>query len=249
MTASLTQTQQKLGNLECIILDTPGCDEKVDALVIICHGFGAAGDDLVPVAGEIFRVAESNLPNVRFVFPAAPIQLDASGYYDSRAWWPIDMIKLQQMMERGEYRDLRKDQPELLAERNAELVATMQQAMQSAAVDHSKVILGGFSQGSMLATEVAISLPEMIGGLVVWSGTLLCEDQWRQNAANKKGLKVKQTHGKIDPILPLQGAELLRDMLLEFEANIQFAEFEGPHTIPETGITMALDLIQEVVAS
>ena len=36
---------------------------------VLCHGFGAPGDDLVALTQFI------NAPNTRFVFPAAPIEL------------------------------------------------------------------------------------------------------------------------------------------------------------------------------
>ncbi len=56
----------------------------------------------MPCAAELFAARPGELAHVRFVFPAAPIQMDPTGMYDSRAWWPIDMIKLQSMMESGE---------------------------------------------------------------------------------------------------------------------------------------------------
>jgi hypothetical protein len=67
----------------------------------------------------------------------------------------------------------------------------------------SKVIVGGFSQGSMLATEYTFHcgghLPEsypqhlypsdLPGGLAVWSGTLINSDKWRDFAAKIKERK------------------------------------------------------------
>ena len=57
--------------------------------VVLLHGFGAPGDDLVP----LWRVLD--VPReVRFVFPAAPLPLDM-GYGDARAWWLIDMERIE----------------------------------------------------------------------------------------------------------------------------------------------------------
>jgi predicted esterase len=52
---------------------------------VLLHGFGAPGDDLLPLAEAL------DLP-VRFVFPAAPLELGMGGFYgDSRAWWMLDL--------------------------------------------------------------------------------------------------------------------------------------------------------------
>src|SRR5262245_45871791 len=57
-------------------------------LVVLLHGFGAPGDDLVP----LFR--QLDVPrSVRFAFPEAPIDLGelvGPAYAGGRAWWMID---------------------------------------------------------------------------------------------------------------------------------------------------------------
>src|SRR5262245_63343004 len=77
-------------------------------LVVLLHGFGAPGEDLVP----LWRVLD--VPSaVRFVFPAAPLLIDP--IWGGRAWWPIDMERLQRAMLRGETRILADDVPAGLA--------------------------------------------------------------------------------------------------------------------------------------
>ena len=94
---TMTLERRRIGELDCTVVDGPGCTEQIRAVVVLCHGFGAPGEDLVPCAPELYSATETELRHVRFVFPAAPIQMDPSGLYDSRAWWPIDMVKLQTM--------------------------------------------------------------------------------------------------------------------------------------------------------
>jgi len=245
----MSMDRRTIGDLDCAVVDAPGCERGVLAVVVLCHGFGAASEDLVPCAPELYGSVDEGLQQVRFVFPAAPIELEPGSPYDSRAWWPIDMVKLQSVMESGGVRDLREDRPELLDQRNQQLTETIKAICLESNVEMKRVILGGFSQGSMLATEVALSLPELIGGLVVWSGTLLSESIWRDRAAGKAGLRVVQTHGRIDPILPFMGAELLRDMFAEFNIENHFIEFYGQHTIPREAIGMAAELIADVSTS
>jgi phospholipase/carboxylesterase len=243
---TMTMERRRIGELDCVVLDAPGCEESVAALAIFCHGFGAPGEDLVPCGPELHSSAPGGLPRVRFVFPAAPVQLGMGGMFDSRAWWPIDMLKLQQIMATGQVRDLQRDQPAMLPQRNRQLTDVLDQLMEESGVDYAQVILGGFSQGAMLTTDVALSLPESVGGVVVWSGTLLNEQNWAPAVKARSGMPVVQSHGRVDPILPFAGAELLRDLFVENGLKVEFIDFVGQHTIPREAIATTAALITRV---
>src|SRR3954467_4342273 len=55
-------------------------DERGGAAVVVLHGWGAAGTDLVPLAQALKR------PGVRFFVPAGPLPEMGGG----RAWWHLD---------------------------------------------------------------------------------------------------------------------------------------------------------------
>ncbi len=215
---------------------------RTGALSRICSARNGSG----PGGCELVRQNPQAMAGIRFVFPMAPIELDPGGFYDSRAWWPIDMLRLQQMMEAGELRDLRRDRPELLDTRYDQIVQVLDWIRTDTGLPNGQIVVGGFSQGAMLATEVALRVEPRPGGLVIWSGTLLSEDSWTTLAASRRGLPVVQTHGRIDPILPFSGAELLRTMLVEAGLDVQFAAFNGPHTIPPSGIELAAARIASI---
>ncbi len=215
-----------------------------DAIVILCHGFGAGGSDLVPCTAELIGT-DDRLKNVLFVFPAAPIELDPM--MDSRAWWPLDMEKFQQMMLSGETRDLRGESPVELPECRRMISAIIDSVCSGFGLSADKVVVGGFSQGSMLATDVALHHGEPLGGLIVWSGALLCESEWIAAATAHAPITVYQSHGKTDPILSFSGAELLREMLVAHGHQVEFDEFPGEHTIPAVAIEGAKKLIRGVV--
>lgn len=245
--SSLKTERRKVAELECVIIDSPGCDESIRGLVLLCHGFGAPGEDLVPCAAELFAAVPNQLRGVRFVFPAAPIVMDTSGMFDARAWWPIDMDQLQKIMESKAVRDLRKEKPDLLPARRQQLMEVMDAVQREAGINPAKTIIGGFSQGAMLATDVALAFPETLGGLIIWSGTLLNEKEWKRLAPDKTGLKVVQSHGKEDPILPFEGAEWLRSVFAINQIKNNFIPFPGQHTIPLQAITAAAEMIHSVV--
>ncbi len=145
-------------------------------------------------------------------------------------------------------RDLRNDKPDLLEKRRHQIIALLSQQTTQAGVDYQQLVLGGFSQGAMLATDVCLALPQRVGGLIVWSGSLLNEPEWTRLAKGKAGLQVVQSHGEFDPILPFAGAELLRDLFDSHGIKTQFLPFHGQHTIPQLGITYAADLIAKMAA-
>ena len=202
------------------------------AAVILCHGFGAPGDDLVGLAPELVRASPA-LASVRFYFPAAPLELSGFGFGDSRAWWMIDLAQLQRLQAQGAeaVREFRKVEPEGLPAARRALHALVQEVADQTGLPMQRVLLGGFSQGAMLATDVALRLEEAPGGLVVLSGTLLLEDTWRAKAKARAGLPVFQSHGRQDPILAFGAAEALRDLWQEAGATLEFVPFDGGHTI------------------
>ena len=206
------------------------------AAVILCHGFGAPGGDLVGLAPELVR-QDPALRDVRFYFPAAPLSLGEAGWGDSRAWWLIDMAAIQRLQrDDAALREFRKVEPEGMPAARKAMLALVQEVVAHTKLPMNKVILGGFSQGAMLATDVALRLEEAPGALVVLSGTLLLEDVWRAKAKARAGLPVFQSHGRQDPVLPYRAAEWLRDLFVEAGQRHEFVPFDGGHTIGEDAL-------------
>ena len=238
----LSQQKQKIGDFECVVVKDDEC-ESPDAVVVLCHGFGAPATDLVSIAGEFFDREDGNR-NVAYVFPFGPIELDA--LFDTRAWWMIDVERIQRLMMNGETRELKSHAPELLVERRKGLSNLIDLCRVDFKVDPSQVVVGGFSQGAMLATEVALNYTEVLGGLIVWSGSLINEVEWVEKSKSQSSLNVVQSHGRLDPVLPFSGAEDLCELLRSDGHSVKFQEFGGNHTIPMEAIGLAAELINRV---
>jgi phospholipase/carboxylesterase len=193
--------------------------------VVLLHGFGAPGDDLV----SLWRVLRAP-PGTRFVFPEAPVSLDAMGLVGGRAWWMIDMARLQRMRTPAEVLQMMSEAPPGLAEARAHVTAMLDEL--DAELRPSRLVLGGFSQGSMLAVDVALRTPRPLAGLVVMSGALIAESEWRPLAAARAGLPVVQSHGTDDVILPFLVGEKLRDLLVGAGLAHTWVPFRGGHAIP-----------------
>jgi phospholipase/carboxylesterase len=111
----------------------------------------------------------------------------------------------------------------------------------------TKLVLGGFSQGAMLSTDVALQTDTAIDGLVLMSGTLLAEDVWTPLAKKRAGLPAMVSHGTHDPILPYEGGERLATALKSGGLEVDFVRFRGQHEIPPVVLDHASQLIRRVV--
>ena len=238
---------EKLGDLNCRVVQNIDESEKPELVVILCHGFGAPGTDLVPLGPELLSARPQLGETTRIIFPEAP--LAPPELYGGRAWWPLDVEQLQRAIELGEFRNLRNDHPPGLSEARAKLISVVEAVQGQTGLPLSRIVLGGFSQGAMLTTDVALRLEERPAALCIWSGTLLCEDEWRELASKRGPLRVLQSHGKTDPILPFEAATWLRDLFADSEFDGEFIEFPGIHTIPQEALVRFADLLVELLVT
>ena len=227
----LTHTTRNYAGLRSHVLEADRGGEPPRQVVVICHGFGAPGTDLVSLAEELFAANPEWGTGTRFIFPEAPLALDEWGMPGGRAWWLIDMLRLTQLNSVEALRDFVHDCPDGMdtaAERLSDAVSEM---LAEAGLAASRCILAGFSQGAMISTHIALSLPEAPAGLCILSGSLINANDWADKIAARAGLPVFQSHGTEDPILPYQGAEWLREMLENAGLAVEFHAFPGGHTI------------------
>ncbi len=194
-------------------------------VVILLHGFGAPGDDLVSL-WRMLRVPDT----VRFVFPVAPLKLD-EGLPDGRAWWMLDMDQIAQHMARGRGRDLHVV-PDGLAAARERLLAMLDDLDQHEGLPPDHVFLGGFSQGAMLACDTVVRSSRAFAGLIILSGSIIAKQEWEERWPSRKGLPVFQSHGTDDPLLPHETATQLKDSLLRHGLPVTWHEFRGGHEIP-----------------
>jgi phospholipase/carboxylesterase len=206
--------------------------------VVLLHGFGAPGDDLVALA-QFIRAP------VRFVFPAAPLELGGL-YGDSRAWWLLDLARLEQELRSGTPRDRRSEVPEGLADARAHVSRFLDQLQARYAVDPKQLVLGGFSQGAMLSLDVALHRDTPPAGLILMSGTLLADAVWKPRMPKLAGVPIFQSHGTFDQLLPFSIAVLLRDELKAAGAAVSWIEFPGGHEIPPQVLAGATKLIGSI---
>ena len=196
------------------------CIENQDpeTAVVFFHGYGANMQDLFP----LWEMWDNG--SYSWYFPNGILPLPM-GNYEGRAWFSIDMESLDRAIRTGEFRNMANSIP---PEFDLTLKA-QENFIRELSKKHKKIIVGGFSQGAMCASHLAL-IPDLpIDALVLLSGNLLAEERI-PNAA--RAIPFYQSHGTKDPILPLKGAQLLEDKLKGLNFNGHLHTFEGGHEIP-----------------
>ena len=169
---------------------------------------------------------------------------------DARAWWPIDWMKLSALSRSPEGRgQLRNDVPDGLPSARRKLQGCIEALLAGSGLPPERVVLGGFSQGAMLATDLTLSWEQRPAALVALSSVLLAADRWRALAPRRAGLPVIQSHGRQDPILPYSEGEALRDFLTAAGLAVEFIPFDGPHTVHPDALDRMAQLLGSLLPS
>ena len=176
--------EEQIGGLRTRITGgTDGQGGGRGPLVLLLHGFGAPGYDLLSLADVL------NVPTgTRFVFPEGPLSL-SFGPRDARAWWLIDMARIAADQAAGRIRDFSHEIPKGLAPARETMLAFLKEVEQHFNADPRKTVLGGFSQGAMLTCDVMLQSDRPYAGLVQLSGNLLAQSVWAGSCRNAKGCR------------------------------------------------------------
>lgn len=185
-------------------------------LVVLLHGYGAPGDDLLGLAREL-----AGATGARIALPEAPLALPGGG----RAWWHLELGGARPA-DRG------AERPPGLARARRELVAWLDAQRARGQLVPERTLLAGFSQGAMLAVDVALEWEVRPAGVGVLSGGPLDEERWVRRLGERAPPPFFVSHGRSDPLLDVRAAERLRDRVEQRGGRITFVPFDGRHTIP-----------------
>jgi len=191
--------------------------------IVLLHGYASSADQWIPFTQSI-----PFPPQGRFLLPQAPkTTLRTDNAPEGREWWDLDLAAYLRPGRNGV--DLARENPRGL-ERAARQVRSLLWA-EGNSYDHP-FILGGFSQGAMVAGQIAFASDEPLAALVILSGTPINEANWRIGFARRKGLPVFMSHGRNDDILPFDLAERLHAEIEAAGLPVIFVPFVGGHEIP-----------------
>lgn len=167
---------------------------KPKQIVFLLHGVGSNGRDLISLAP---MWAES-LPDAIFISPDAPFHCDMvpPNYPDSYQWFSLQSRDPQRML------DGVKNVFPIVEE-------FIDSQMERFGVQHDKVAMVGFSQGTMTSLYVAPRLKYKIAAVLGYSGALL----WEDNATQKPPIHL--VHGDADDVVSVEAWHAAREVLMQ----------------------------------
>ena len=191
-----------------------------EQLVILLHGIGADGNDLIGLAPLYQRV----LPKAFFVSPNAPFRFDM-------AQFGYQWFSLQDFQPNTRLIGVQGAAPVLNAFINSQLSRWQ--------LNESDLVLIGFSQGAMMALHVGLRREKPLAGIIAHSGMLVGEELLAEEIKSKPPILL--THGAIDEVLPVQALPLAEAALNKVGVDVE------AHVMPELGHgidenTIVLDL-------
>ncbi|QFT63366.1 alpha/beta hydrolase [Roseivivax sp. THAF30] len=156
------------------------------SVVVFLHGYGANGADLLGLADPLAE----HLPDTLFLAPDAPEACAGAPF--GFQWFPIPWIdgSSQEDSEAG------------MRAAAADLDAFLDSLMVDEDVMPEQVALFGFSQGTMMALQVAPRREDAVAGIVGFSGRLLEPDLLADEAVSCP--PVLLVHGDQDDVVPPQ---------------------------------------------
>lgn len=188
------------------------------ASIVLMHGLGADGNDFVPICGELNLSA---IGAVRFVFPNAPqIPVTMNGGYVMPAWYDIYGGTGPRREDVAGLRQSQASIEALIAREKARGVAA------------NRIVVAGFSQGCAMALMTGLRHAEALAGIVALSGylPLAATTAAERHAANAR-TPVFMAHGRQDPVVVPERAEVSRDTLTALGYEVEWHDYPMPHSV------------------
>ncbi|WP_340647452.1 dienelactone hydrolase family protein [Phenylobacterium sp.] len=186
------------------------------SLVILLHGYGSNGADLIGLVPHW----QHAFPDTLFISPNAPQILP--GMFDAYQWWPITNMDAQARINGAR-------------EAALALNAFIDEQLAKYGLSEDKLALVGFSQGTMMALQVGLRRTPQVAGILGYSGMLVDDTGLDIAKANPPILLV---HGDADPMVPVAA-------LHTAGVTLQGLGFQvGGHVSPGLGHSIDMDGLQ-----
>ena len=196
-------------------------------LVVLLHGVGANGNDLISLA----RAWRTILPETEFIAPNAPFPCDyAPG---ARQWFSLADRAPEKLLA-----GLR-EAATILDRFFVELLASRQ-------LGDARLALAGFSQGAATALYAGLRRQTQIAGIVAFSGALPGGEGMRSDIRSKP--PVLLVHGEADDVVSFQSMANAQTVLEAAGVSVTVVARPGlGHAIDDAGIALGGDFLRYVL--
>jgi len=197
-------------------------------LVVLLHGYGSNGDDLIGLAPYFAAV----LPDTMFISPNAPHPCEAGGFgyqwFSLGGWQPgLDWPA--------------KAWPEIVSSGKILNAWLDEELKKYELLDHQLALIG-FSQGTMMAFQVGLRRANAPAAIVAYSGALMAPDHLAADITARPPVMI--IHGEQDPIVPFAEMAAAEKVLRANNVPVETLARPGlPHSIDDAGIIAAAQFL------
>jgi phospholipase/carboxylesterase len=186
-------------------------------LVVLCHGYGADGNDLIGLAPYWQKL----LPTAAFAAPNAPERCPGSPGYQ---WFPISRLDPSEM-QRG------------VTRAGAALESFLSTELARYDLSSDRLALVGFSQGTMMSLHVGLDRAAKPAAIVGFSGMFAAAED--PPALGPDVPPILLVHGDADPMIPVDALFVSATALGRAGATVQWHVAAGiGHSIDEKGLEL-----------
>ena len=197
-------------------------------LVILLHGLGADGNDLIGLAGYWARL----LPDAEFLSPNAPFPCDMAPY-------GFQWFSAQDQTREARLAGVRAAAPIL--------DAFIDEALAERGLNAGKLALVGFSQGTMMSLFVGLRRPEAVAGIVGFSGRLIAPELLADELRSRPSVFL--VHGTEDPLVSYRELAAAKEALEKEGVPVETLTCPGiGHSIDEAGLRRGGAFLQQVLS-
>ena len=204
-------------------------DGRAKELVILLHGLGADGNDLISLAPLFAQV----LPEAAFVSPNAP--------------FPCDMAPPGASMGRQWFSFQDRDPAAVLVGARAAAIhldAFIDAELERNGLPDERLVLLGFSQGTMIALHTAIRRAHPCAAVIGYSGALVGPELLAQEVRSRP--PVLLVHGDADEIVPFQSMAAAEQALRGAGFLVHGEARPGlGHGIDEAGLKLGAAMLRQ----
>ena len=211
-------------SLNTIILE-PLSKEKPKNAVILCHGYGGDGKDIAILA-SYWR---AHLTETIFLCPDAPEKCAASP--NGFQWFDLmDQIP-EQILSKS-----------LVAENK--LNKLIDEIKLKYDLKGDQIIIGGFSQGCMLALQTGIKRKDKINSIIGYSGRIIDTEHLSKNIISRPNIILM--HGDLDQVVTIESFLEAKEFFGKHNYKIETKIFKHcEHRIPTEGSSLGLQFIKK----
>lgn len=201
---------------------------KADAVVVFLHGYGADGADLLGLADPL----SAHLPGVAFHAPDAPERSINNPF--GFQWFPIPWLDGSTEAQARES----------MGRSIGLLDAWLDKVLADEGLTADRMVVVGFSQGTMMALHVLPRRDKPVAGIIGFSGRLLAPELLATEARVKP--PVLLLHGDQDQMVPFQDMQLAGEALETAGFTVYGHVMKGTgHGISPDGLSVALSFVKD----